>query len=412
MTEITITSLGAQGDGIADMAGQPVYVPFTLPGERVCIGDIDDGRASLLGVVEKSPERVEADCRHFGQCGGCALQHLEPDAYRQWKKEQLPAALAARGIDVEVAPLIEAQPHSRRRATFAATRTKKTLTLGYYMKGSHTIIPVEECPLVTPEIETALPMLARLVGAGLSRRSRASILVTHGSSGLDVNVSGGKPLDGALREILATQAAAGDIARISWDGEIVAERRVPAINLSGLMVTPPPGAFLQPSVEGEAALVSLVHEAVHGCTRIADLFSGCGTFTAALAPHASVHAVEGEKRSIMALERALREQSPLLALKPVTCETRDLARRPLLAEELEHYQAIVFDPPRAGAAAQVEEIARSRVPLVVAVSCNPATFARDARILLDGGYRLKKLTPVDQFLWSPHLELVAVFAKG
>lgn len=236
--------------------------------------------------------------------------------------------------------------------------------------------------------------------------------MTSTANGLDIAVTGGKPLDGPLRLELAEGASVADIARLAWDGEIVAERRPPAVSLSGLSVTPPPGAFLQPTRDGEAALVRLVGEGVGKSARVADLFAGCGTFTASLARNAAVHAVEGEGASLAALARAIREQGPALGLKPVTHETRDLARRPLLRSELDCFDAVVFDPPRAGAAAQAAEIAKSEVPVVAAVSCNPATFARDARTLLDGGYALEMLTPVDQFLWSPHIELVGIFRRG
>lgn len=410
--EVGISSVGAQGDGVAETPDGPLYVPYVLAGERVLVRPAGESRAELLGIVKASPDRVDAPCPHFTHCGGCSLQHMEAVSYATWKCAQVDAALKARGIATEIGPLVPARHRSRRRATFAATRTRKTLTLGYYARASHTIIPISECPLVVPEIERALPALATMIGPGLSRSSRASILVTSTASGLDVAVTGGKPLDGPLRIALAEQASAADVARLSWEGEIVAERRMPTVDLSGLAVTPPPGAFLQPTREGEEALVRLVQEAVGNAARIADLFAGCGTFTASLAKKATVHAVEGEAASLAALTRSIREQGPVLGLKPVTCETRDLVRRPLLASELDRFEAVVFDPPRVGAATQAEEIAKSRVPLIAAVSCNPATFARDARTLLNGGYRLVKLTPVDQFLWSPHIELVGIFTRG
>jgi len=209
------------------------------------------------------------------------------------------------------------------------------------------------------------------------------------------------------------RTCAGGRCRAAFvDGEIVAERRTPEIDLSGLRVILPVGGFLQPTQEGEAALIALVRAGVGEARRVVDLFAGCGTFSASLAGAAAVHAVEGEKPALAALERAVRTQAPGLALKPLTTEARDLARRPLLAEELNKFEAIVIDPPRAGALAQAEEIAKSKVPVVASVSCNPATFARDARTLLDGGYRLDCVTPVDQFLWSGHVELVGIFRRG
>lgn len=410
--EADIASLGAQADGVAETPKGPLYVPYVLPGERVLVVPEGEGRAGLLKIVAPSPQRVAAPCRHFTRCGGCAIQHAAPDFYAAWKRDLVAAALKSRGIDTEIAPLVPTQARSRRRATFAVTRTRKSAMVGYYARGSHEIVPISECPLVVPEIEKAIPALAEIVAPGLSRSARASVLVTSTLNGLDLAVTGGKPLDGPLRAELGSRAKAADIARLSWDGEIVAERRSPEIELSGLRVALPVGGFLQPTLEGEAALIRLVRESVGKARRVADLFAGCGTFTAALSGASAVHAVESEKKALAALERAVRERGPSLGLKPVTAEVRDLARRPLLSSELDRFDAVVIDPPRAGASAQTEEIAKSKVPVVVSVSCNPATFARDARMLLDGGYRLDGVTPVDQFLWSPHLEVVGIFRRG
>jgi 23S rRNA (uracil1939-C5)-methyltransferase len=266
--------------------------------------------------------------------------------------------------------------------------------------------------LVVPEIEKSLAAVAEVVAPGLTRKGRAAISITATLTGLDVSVTGGKiDPELELRDELARRAAAADLARLTWDGDMISERRIPAVSLSGLRVAPPPGAFLQATSEGETNLVSLVLEGIGDAKRVVDLFSGCGTFTAALARHSTVHGVESEPKSIAAIDRAIREQGPKLGLKPVTFETRDLFRRPLHMSELLKTDAVVFDPPRAGAAAQVEMLAQSSVPKIIGVSCNPATFARDARTLIDGGYKLIRVTPVDQFLWSPHIELVGVFVK-
>lgn len=411
--DVRIDSLGHLGDGVADTPSGEIFVPFVLPGEEVRIGKIEAGHAELLKVLKPSPDRTAPACKHFGTCGGCALQHVEAGACAKWKHAQVVAALGSRGIECEVAPLVPAHPRGRRRATFAATRTKKGVTLGYYARGSHTIVAVGECPLVVSEIEEALGPLAHLVEPGLSRKGRASVAVTATATGLDVAVTGGKEAsEGVLRAELAKRAAAMDLARLAWEGDVLAERRTPVVALSGLNVAPPPGAFLQATADGEAALVRLVLEGVGEAKRVADLFAGCGTFTAALAKRASILAVESEKPQIAALDRALRMQGPALGLKPVELLTRDLFRRPILPSELLKIDAVVFDPPRAGAAAQAEMLAKSAVPVIVAVSCNPATFARDARTLIDGGYALTRVTPVDQFLWSPHIELVGFFRKG
>lgn len=410
--EVVIDTLGAQGDGIAASPRGQLYIPFALPGETVLVAAHDGGKSDLIRIIEPSAARMKPLCRHFRQCGGCAMQHLALGAYHAWKEAQVCAALAARGIHLTPDPMVTTGPKTRRRATFAATRTKKGgVTIGYYAAGTHNIIPLEECPLVVPEIVAALPMLATIAGAGISRAARAAISVTATDTGLDVAIAGGKEMDGAMRAELGHLAQVADLARLSWNDEIVAERKMPYVSHSGLNVILPPGSFLQPTREGEAALVRLVLEGVGEAASVADLFAGCGTFTAALAVKASVLAVESEAAPLAALDRALREQGPLMRLKPVTLEKRDLFRRPLLPIEMENFDAVVFDPPRAGADAQAAALAQSKVKNIVAVSCNPATFARDARILIDGGYRLTRVTPVDQFLWSPHIEVVGVFHR-
>lgn len=411
--EVVIDTLGAQGDGIATSSHGPLYVPFALPGEKVLVDAQDGGKSDLIRIIKPSTARVKPPCKHFRQCGGCAMQHLELGAYHAWKEAQVGAALAARGIHLTPDPMVTTGAQTRRRATFAATRTKKGgVTIGYYAAGTHNIIPLDECPLVVPEIVAALPMLATIAGAGISRAARAAVAVTSTDTGLDVAITGGKEMDGVMRAELGRLAEVADLARLSWNDEIVAERKMPYVTLSGLSIILPPGSFLQPTREGEAALVRLVLEGVGEATAVADLFAGCGTFTAALALKAGVLAVESEAAPLAALDRALREQGPLMRLKPVTLEKRDLFRRPLLPVELEKFDAVVFDPPRAGADIQANELAQSKVKTVVAVSCNPATFARDARILMDGGYKLTRVTPVDQFLWSPHIEVVGVFRRA
>lgn len=357
-------------------------------------------------------EKIVPPCKHFGRCGGCSFQDMPDSLYAEEKQQKIADLLRANGLEGELRPMVTSLPRSRRRATFAATRTKKTLQLGYYARGTHVIVPIEECPLVVPEIEQALPALLHLVEGGLSRTARAAISVTATETGLDVVVEGGKPIeDGPFRAQLAQRAAQADFARLVWGDELVAERRAPLVDLSGIKIAPPPGAFLQPTKQGEQALVELVREAMGPARKIVDLFSGCGTFAAALARNAAVHAVEGEANQLAALDRAMRAQGPVLSLKPVTTERRDLFKRPLLAAELNKFEAAIIDPPRLGAAAQSIELAKSTLPRLAMVSCNPSTFARDSKLLVEGGYRLKWVAPVDQFLWSEHLELVGLFLK-
>ena len=409
---VRIAHLGHVGDGVAELGGHPLYVPYTLPGEEVRIELESEGRARAVEILTPSPARIAPACVHFGTCGGCALQHMAPGAYADWKRDQLAAALAARGLKTDIAPLVSIAPQTRRRASFAATRTRKGVTLGYYEPASHRIVPVQTCPVLRPEIEQALPRLGQLVAPGLSRKGRVSIAVTMTANGLDVHVTGGIADPSlAIRETLAQSARALDLARLTWGEEIIAARRPPSIDLSGVAVTPPPGAFLQACAEAEATLIRLVGEAVGPAKSVLDLFAGCGTFTLALARRASVRAIDSVGPQLEALAAAVRAQGPGLGLKPIVTERRDLAHRPLLPDEMARTEAVIFDPPRSGAKAQAEQLARAAVPKIAAVSCNPATFARDARTLVDGGYRLTHITPVDQFLWSPHIELVGVFSR-
>ncbi len=420
--ELTIDEVGAKGDGVATLNGEKVYVPYVLPGERVKVipeprepGDVHDTlRVRLDAVVAASPDRASHfPCTHFGACGGCSMQHWQPGAYLEWKRGIVEKALRQKNIEAEVMPCHPCAPETRRRVVFAAMRTKKTVRFGFFARGSHTLVDVKHCPVMTNELETAMPKVANLIAPGLTRKGLASVQVTMTKAGLDVDVTGGKKdLDVTLRQILAEGAADADLARLSWDGDIVAERRTPTLNFAGVDVALPPGAFLQATRESEAEMVKLILEGVGDAASIVDLFAGCGTFSLALGRRAPVYALEGASAQCKALEQAVRRNGPAVGLKPFVVERRDLARRPLPAELLNKHEAVVIDPPRAGAAAQTAELARSIVPTIVSVSCNPATFARDARMLLDGGYKLEKVTPLDQFLWSSHIELVGVFKKG
>ncbi len=410
--EVTIDHIGAQGDGVVERDEGPLYVPLTLPGEKVSV-EVEGDRGVLRDLLEPSSDRQTPACPHFGLCGGCALQHQNLPIYLEWKRQQVVRALAVQGIEVEVGEVIPCAPHSRRRATFGAMRTRKTLRFGFYERGSHTLVHLDTCPVITKAMEEALPKLATLVTPGLTRKGKASVAVTQTSSGLDVDVRGGKKdPDLALREILAVGAAEANLARLSWDGEILSERRAPILNFSGVEIVLPPGGFLQATQEGENTLISLILEAVGEAGSAVDLFAGCGTFSLALARKRKVLAVEGAAAQCAALERGVNRFGPGVGLKPLTVERRDLAHRPLSTLELDKFEAVVIDPPRAGAARQFEELSWSKVPVVVSVSCNPATFSRDARTLISHGYRLETVTPLDQFLWSPHIEVVGIFKKG
>ena len=399
---LTIERLGHLGDGIGP---GPVYVPRALPGE-VVEGDLVGDTMPAPRIVAPSPDRVAPPCPHYGACGGCALQHASDGFVAEWKVGVVRAALEAQGLSTLFRPILTSPPQSRRRATLAGRRTKKGVILGFHGAGSDAVTAVPECRLLHPGLMAAFPALEALVTTGGSRTGVLSLTVTHSDAGPDLAVTGGKPLDGALRLSLARVAEAGGIARLTWDAETIAQRQTPGQRFGAARVVPPPGAFLQATAEGEAALLAAVKDAVGDARRVADLFAGCGTFTLPLAARAEVHAAEGDAALLAALDRGWRGA---VGLKRVTTETRDLFRRPGLAEELKGFDAIVIDPPRAGAEAQVAELARAGRPVIAMVSCNPVTFARDARRLTDSGYRLDWVQVVDQFRWSAHVEIAAGF---
>ena len=402
MGSFKIERLGHQGDGIAQ---GPVFAPLTLPGETIT-GTCDGKRLYDIKIVEPSSDRVTPPCRHFKSCGGCQLQHASDEFVARWKTEVIGQALAVNGLQTKICSIITSEPHSRRRATFSARRTKKAALAGFHARASDVIIDIPNCKLIRKEMVQALPMAATLAKIGASRRGELSITVTVSEAGLDVAVQGGAEPDGQMLRRLARAAEIHDLARMSWNGEVIVARRPPLQRFGNASVTPPPGAFLQATTCGETTLLKAVHDAVGDAGRIADLFAGCGTFSLPLAEGAEVHAVEGSAAMTTALDQGWRHAT---GLKKITTEARDLFRRPLAPDELSGFDAVVLDPPRAGAEAQIEEIARSGVKKIAYVSCNPVTFSRDARRLVGAGYGLEWVQPVDQFRWSAHIELAACF---
>lgn len=403
---VTVTALGAKGDGIVDTPDGPLHVPYALPGETVSV-EVSGNRARLVDLIEAAPQRIDPACRHFGTCGGCSVQHLRMQDYAVWKRQILDKALRARGIETDPDALVPCDMSSRRRAGFSVRASGKTVQLGFHRMRDNRLVDIETCPVLLPQISgrlDGLRQLARLTGGA---RRPVRMLVTATETGLDVDLERVVELTARTAPKTADLLSRNAIARLSCDGQTVMEVRKPLIMFGGVAVTPPPGGFLQATVAAENSMSKLIGEHVLPARRIADLFSGCGTFTLRLAAHSAVHAVEDHPGSVAALDAAARNAS---GLKPVTSERRDLFRRPLMPPELRRFDAVVFDPPRAGAEEQARMIARSSVPRVAAVSCNPGTLARDLRILLDGGYRLERIVPIDQFLWSPHVEAVALLS--
>jgi 23S rRNA (uracil1939-C5)-methyltransferase len=404
---LTVARLGHLGDGVAEGPDGPVLVPGALPGERV-EGAVEGNRMAAPRIVEPSALRVKAPCPHYRACGGCSLMHARDEFVADWKAGVVRAALAAQGIEVPRPPVVTIPERSRRRATFHGRRTRKGAMVGFHGRASDTLVPVPGCRLVTPGLIATLPALEAMVAAGGSRTGELALTVTQTECGADVSVEGGKAPDAALRRELAELADRFALGRLTWNGETLALRAPPSLRIGPARVTLPPGAFLQATAEGEADLVSAVTEAVGLARRIVDLFAGAGTFALPLSARAEVHAVEGDAAMVAALERGWREAG---GLRRLTAEARDLFRRPLLPDELSRFDAAVIDPPRAGAEAQTTELARSAIARIAYVSCNPVSFARDARILVSAGFRLEALRVVDQFRWSPHIELAAAFVR-
>jgi 23S rRNA (uracil1939-C5)-methyltransferase len=411
MTErLTISRLGHRGDGVADVAGEAVFVPYTLPGEVVEVeafpGHPD--RRHLLRVDTTSAERIAPVCPHFGVCGGCQTQHWDFAKYRDWKRGLVLTALRQAGLAAPVGELIDAHGEGRRRATFHARRSAHgVLEVGFAAYRAHHVISIDRCPVLSPVLDGAIPAAWALAEALGALKKPLDIQVTATDAGLDVDLRGSGPLSPQRMGTLARLADTHRLARLTRHGELVVQRAAPTLRIGKANVVLPPGAFLQATAEGEAVLARLVAGHVGGAKMVADLFCGVGPFALRLAERARLYAADGDAPAIAALKQA----APASGLKPVETDARDLFRRPLVPSELKRFVAVVFDPPRQGAEAQARQLAGSTVPLIVAVSCNAATFARDARLLVDGGYRLGEVTPVDQFRHSAHVEIVARFVR-
>ncbi|MFG1341618.1 RNA methyltransferase [Xanthobacter autotrophicus] len=408
MTEFLITGMGAQGDGLAQGPDGPLFAPFTLAGERVR-GHIDKDRLAVNAILAPSPERTEPFCPHFGTCGGCLLQHWQLEPYFAWKRALVVEALARESIEAEVRPLVDAHGAGRRRVIFHARQLGARTVVGFAERKSHAMVALEACPVLAPSLDMALPA-ARAVAAALAPLKKPlDLQVVATDTGLDMDVRGSGPLPPALLAEVAAMAERFGLARLTRHGELVLQRVAPILSMGRAKVELPPAAFLQATAEGERVLADAVLTATQGARKVADLFAGAGTFALRLAENARVFAAESHAGALAALTKASRATS---GLKAVDGEARDLFRRPLMAAELGAFDAVVIDPPRQGAETQARELAQAKLARVVYVSCNVATFARDARLLVAGGFRLGAVTPVDQFRYSPHVELVATFDRG
>jgi 23S rRNA (uracil1939-C5)-methyltransferase len=408
---LIIDHVGHRGDGVAFAGGQTVFAAYTLGGETV---DVEPApghpeRRLLSRIEHASEERIAPFCEYFGACGGCAIQHWQREPYRAWKRRIVVDTLAHSGIECEVGELVDAHGAGRRRITVHARRSDDgELRVGFAAASSHAIVAIEHCPILDPGLQGALDAARALADVLKPASKPLDIQVTAVSGGLDVDVRGSGPLPTAMIATLSRVAEQHRLARLTRHGELVLMRTPPAITIGGAQLILPPGSFLQATAAGEEALAALVSEHCKRAKHIADLFCGVGPFALRLAARSRVAAFDSEPGAIAALQKTATSTS---GLKPIKAEVRDLFRRPLVPQELRDYDTVVFDPPRQGAQAQVQQLAASKIPVVVAVSCNAATFARDARILIDGGYTIEGVTPVDQFRHTPHVELVARFKR-
>lgn len=420
MQEITIDELGAQGDGVGRSNGQPVFVPFTLPGDVVTVQPEKGGkggrvqRARLQSLVTPGPGRIAPSCRHFGKCGGCALQHVDDDHLLNWKRQRVVSALSRQGLgDVEVLPTLAGAAGRRRRVVWTVAADRRgDIVFGFAARRHREVVSVRECPVIDPDLQTLIAPLKKLMAGLAEPGTRGRVTATATLTGIDLL------LETSIRDTaegwqdLAEFAEQHDLARLSvksgpdQDPMTVAERRAPILKFGDTEIVPPIGGFLQADPEMENAMRDAVRAAAVGAGRILDLFSGCGTLGLSAPVQVPLHAVEGDARALAALKRAADRN-----VRPVSVEKRDLFKRPLAGKDLEPYDLVIIDPPRSGARDQAEQLAASRVPKVLWVSCDPDTFARDARAMVDGGYRMGAVTPMDQFHWSPEIELHCLFTR-
>ena len=408
MDKVTIEKLGRQGDGIAQLHGKEIYVPATLAGEVVTVTG-NSARKSLIDVISPSPDRVPALCTHFGECGGCQTQHMADEAYLAWKHFLVSEPFARAGITAQVDPIITFPNGKRRKAVFRAENSPNGFVFGFSASRSNQIIPIEQCPVLEPAILENFDLLKALARLAIAGKKDARISVLACETGLDVTLQEIQKPDNRLRQGLMKFASDNGILRLSLDDEVLIETEKPRVKIASTQVTPPPASFVQALKSAEDAMSTLVAGHLSSCKHIADLYCGIGTFALKLAEKSTVDAFEESQSALDALDMAWRATGG--KLRKLKTEKRNLNFRPVAFSELKKTDGLVFDPPRAGAELQAKQIAKSKVRKVAAVSCNPVTLARDLKILLDGGYRINRIIPLDQFLYTPHVEVVVLLEK-
>ncbi len=407
MSTKTITcsagAMGRHGETAADIDGRRVHIAYALPGEQVR-AEVDGAHGRAVDILKPSPQRVAPFCPHFGRCGGCAVQHWHEGSYRAWKRGLVTTALQHRGIEADVAALVDAHGAGRRRVKLTVTPRGA----GFMAARSHNVVIIDRCPATVPALAGAARIAADLGRVtGLPKRG-LGVMLTATEQGLDVAAGEiSRSIEG-LEQRLADVAGRHDLARLSIGGEMVVVRRRPLVRFGEVAVEVPPGGFLQATAAGEEQLALRVIAATAGARRVADLFCGAGPFSLRLAQRSAIAAFDLDGPAVASLDAAQRRAS---GLKPVSAHVRDLYRNPLRSDEMKGMDAVVFDPPRQGAAAQAREIASSKVPVAIAVSCDPASLARDLAILIAGGFALVETVPVDQFKWTAHVETVAILKR-
>jgi 23S rRNA (uracil1939-C5)-methyltransferase len=406
---LDIGSLGRRGEGLVRLPEGIVHVPFALPGEKV-EADVEGMRGTLVAVQHASPQRISPPCPYHGRCGGCSLQHFQLHAYGEWKTSLIISALKKYGLSAPVRALRSAHGAGRRRVVLHARRIASGQpAVGFMASRSHQLVEIDHCLVLAPELHPALSAARAFARLLITDAPAFDLQFTNTRGGLDCDLRG---LPRNLELPLAALADVSrrfDLSRVSVHGRPVLTLSEPAVDCAGTKIVLPPGAFLQATLEGEQALAQFVLEHLGKSRRAADLFCGVGTFALRLARTVPVLAVDADKPAIRALSDACRMAQ---GLKPVTAVVRNLFREPLTSDELQDVDLLVFDPPRQGAEAQVRQLAASRLKTIIAISCDPLTFARDAAILVAGGYELKDVLPVDQFQWSAHVEIAALFVRG
>ena len=400
MIKSIILTLNSRAEGVT---ADGTRVPRALPGEEIALG-----KENKFKIILPSKDRITPVCAHYKGCGGCSMQHATQSFIKDWKSNVIKSCLSARGLETIIKPILTSKTNSRRRVTLHGIKTKKSVTVGFFKRNTHELISTPSCELVNPEILSAFSLFEEITLIGATRKSIIEISVTVSKEGLDLNILNGKKLDNQSIMKITGLCESFNIARITWNEDLLANFLNPTIVFQGIAITPPPNAFLQATEQGQEILITNAMLSVFDSDKVIDLFSGCGTFTLPAAKRSEVLAIDKTKSMLTAIDQAWRETT---GLKKVTSRSQDLFKEPVGKEELNSFDAAIIDPPRVGAEAQSHELAKSHIKRISSVSCNPRTFSRDAKILVDSGFKIDWVQPIDQFLWSSHIELVAQFSR-